>query len=206
MAKKKTRIPAKQTQRAKRAKPAQPAQPTKPTKSAKPAKSGMPAKRAKSGNPAKSAKPAKPAKSAKRRAVATPATPANPANPANRANPASNRLPLALAAADSPSMVAALQKKLTAIKKMADALRAKRTGTSTDDNELNPNIDSLRNEQRAVEAQLIAAQTEVLDPPTAADVADLDEAIRDAENTIARNAGVSELIAAATTLVNTLKG
>ena len=164
MAKKKTRIPAKQTQRAKRAKPA---------------------------------------KSAKRRAVATPA---NPANPANRANPASNRLPLALAAADSPSMVAALQKKLTAIKKMADALRAQRTGTSTDDNELNPNIDSLRNEQRAVEAQLIAAQTEVLDPPTTADVADLDEAIRDAENTIARNAGVSELICAATTLVNTLKG
>jgi ribosomal 50S subunit-associated protein YjgA (DUF615 family) len=55
-----------------------------------------------------------------------------------------------------------------------------------------------------VEAQIAAAQTAVLAPPSEADMQALRTAVREAEDVIARNAAVNQLVKAATALIQTL--
>jgi hypothetical protein len=123
------------------------------------------------------------------------------------------RLPTALlltAALESVTLeaaggrVEALQSKLDAIERLEEALRARRTNTPADDDLINPNIDALTNEKRAVEAEIVAAETQTLDPPSETDVLALRNAIRDAEDAIAKNTAVNQLIKAATALARTL--
>jgi hypothetical protein len=100
--------------------------------------------------------------------------------------------------------VEALQDKLSALEGLEDELRSRRTDTPADDERINPNLDSIRNAKRATEAQIAAAQTAVLPPPSEADITALRKAVRDAEDVIARNAAVNQLIRAATALIETL--
>lgn len=100
--------------------------------------------------------------------------------------------------------VEALQAKLAALESVEAELRSRRTHTPADDEEINPNLDAIANAKRATEAQIAAAQTSVLAPPSAADMTALRDAVRDAEDVIARNAAVNELVRAATALIQTL--
>lgn len=100
--------------------------------------------------------------------------------------------------------VEALEHKLAALERLQQALASRRTHTSADDEEINPNLQSIANARRATEAQIAAAQTAVLAPPSAAEMMALRDAVRDAEDVIARNAAVNELVRAATALIQTL--
>ncbi len=95
--------------------------------------------------------------------------------------------------------------KLEALEKLVETLRARRTHTPEDNDEINPNIDALTNAQRELEAVIAAAKTKTLEPPSEEDVEALREAIAESENVIARNKAVNELMQAATDLLNTLK-
>ena len=68
----------------------------------------------------------------------------------------------------------------------------------------NPNLVAIRSNKRVVEAQIAAAQTAVLAPPSDADMQALRTAVREAEDVIARNAAVNQLVKAATALIQTL--
>jgi hypothetical protein len=170
-----------------------------PARKAKAAKRGKVAKR---GNAAKRTKVAKRAKAAKRVKAEEPAAPAPRALP--RAT-ASASVVLEGVVAEAPvGRVEVLQEKLNALKRMEEALRAQRTGTAADDDVINPNLLSLRNAKRRVEAQIVAAQAQDLDPPSEADVTALHIAIRDAETAIAQNAMVNRLVQATSALINAL--
>jgi uncharacterized coiled-coil DUF342 family protein len=107
--------------------------------------------------------------------------------------------------AESTSRLDALKKKLAALNALADELRARRKHDASDDDEINPNLDSITSATRTVQAEIAAEETPTLQPPNAADVAALEEAIRDAETAIAQNAKVNELVKAAAALIRTLK-
>jgi hypothetical protein len=134
---------------------------------------------------------------------------------ARRARPASRRLRSAVARTRSAAgevavlestgaRVQALQAKLDALTRLEDALRARRTVVGEDLEEIRLNLRSIANAKRAVEAQIVAAQTTVLAPPNGADITALRNAIRDAERAIAQNAAVNQLVRAATALIRTL--
>ncbi len=119
-------------------------------------------------------------------------------------------LPSAALAAPAPQAagadagVQALQNKLDALGRVQDALRGLLGGSPADDVRINANIDSVTNEQRVVQAQIAAARDGTLDPPAQADVSVLQAAIKAADDVIAQNAGVDQLINAASALIKTL--
>lgn len=100
--------------------------------------------------------------------------------------------------------VEALEDKLAALERLQQELASRRTHTPADDEEINPNLDAIANARRATEAQIAAAQTAVLAPPSEAEMTALRNAVRDAEDVIARNAAVNQLVRAATALIQTL--
>lgn len=144
-------------------------------------------------------------KAVTRKAASSPVKRKAASPPAKRVARASAPVLTAAAAEVALSRADALQKKLDAIKDLIKTLSANLTNTPADDDELNPNIDSLRNEQRALEAELAAAQTGTLAPPDDADVMALEKAVAAAEETIRKNGSVNELINAAAALIKTLK-
>ena len=101
---------------------------------------------------------------------------------------------------------AALNSKLAAIRDLDRALRARRTMTAADDDQINPTLDALAAEAGNVQAQIAADTDPTLPGPSAADAKALQDAIAAAENVIKQNASVNALVKAATTLINTLNG
>src|SRR5690242_12608222 len=97
----------------------------------------------------------------------------------------------------------ALKNKLDAIHDLDLALRAKRTMTAADDDEINPTLDALAAEAGNVEAQIAADNDPTLPGPDPATAQALQDAIRSAENVIRQNGAVNDLVKAATTLINT---
>jgi hypothetical protein len=100
----------------------------------------------------------------------------------------------------------ALKNKLDAIHDLDLALRAKRTMTAADDEEINPTLDALAAEAGNVEAQIAADTDPTLPGPDAADAQALQDAILSAEKVIRRNGSIKALVKAATTLISTLNG
>jgi len=98
----------------------------------------------------------------------------------------------------------ALQRKLSALQAIERALNARRTFRPEDEIEINPALTQVIGMKRTVEAQIATAQTAVLAPPNEADVTALSSAIRDAENVVAQNAAVNQLVRAAAALVRVL--
>lgn len=103
------------------------------------------------------------------------------------------------------SALAALRDKLTALERLGQELRARRTGTAADDDEINPNLEALAEAKQTVEARIAVAETGTLDPPSASDVEKLRTAIRDSEDAIARSVAVNQLVRAMTALIRTLE-
>jgi hypothetical protein len=112
---------------------------------------------------------------------------------------------VALEAAGGDGGVKALQSKLDALGRIADTLRARLGKSAADDDSINAEVDSLIDQQRAVEALIAAAEDGTLDPPTEEDVSALQDAITAADDVIAQNAKVDQLIKAAAALIKTLK-
>lgn len=102
------------------------------------------------------------------------------------------------------SRLEALRKKLAALEVIEQAIRARRTFTPADELEIRPALSSIDGAKGTVRAQIAAEQTPVLQPPSAADVTALTNAIRDSENLIAQNAAVNQLVRAASALIRTL--
>jgi hypothetical protein len=112
---------------------------------------------------------------------------------------------VALEAGGGDGRVQALQSKFDALGRIADALRAQLGKSAADDDRINANIDSLTGEQRTVEAQIAAAQTGTLAPPSQVDVSALQDAIKAADDAIAQSAAVNQLIKAAAELIKTFR-
>ena len=108
-------------------------------------------------------------------------------------------------AAGADAGVQALQNKLDALGRLLDAFNAQLGKSPADDVRINDGIDSLTNSQRVLQAQIAAAQEGTLDPPSQADVSALQAAIKAADDVIARNASVDQLIGAAAALIKTLQ-
>jgi hypothetical protein len=98
-----------------------------------------------------------------------------------------------------------LQDKLDALGRLRDALNAQLGNSPAADVRINANIDSLTDAQRVVQAQMAAAQEGTLAPPSQADVTALQAAIKAADDLIAGNASVDQLIGAAAALIKTLQ-
>ena len=178
------------------------------------AKTGKSAKRASRKKPTKAKKVARASKAKATKAKRSPAKPRRAKTAkvktvrraaARRVKRSTTALRAGVARAAVGGRVEALRSKLDAIEALEIALRAQRTNTPADEIELNPNLDSLRNERRVVEAQIAAALAAPLPPPSEADVMALRQAIREAEDVIARTAAVNRLIEAATALIKTLR-
>jgi hypothetical protein len=101
--------------------------------------------------------------------------------------------------------VEALKSKAGALTKIQEVLRDRLGESPADDDMINQNIDALATQIDIVEAQIAAAETPTLPPPGEADVAALQAAIRGAEDVIAQNAAVNQLIKAAAALIKTLR-
>src|SRR5262245_12693857 len=72
----------------------------------------------------------------------------------------------AAAAAPATTRLAALQEKLAALNAIAGELRSRLTGTPADDDQIKPNLNTIRGATRTVEAQIAAATASVLKPPS----------------------------------------
>jgi hypothetical protein len=99
---------------------------------------------------------------------------------------------------------AALENKNDAIVDLELALRAKLTDTAADD-QINPILDLLENEAKAINAILDDEDEPTIDTVSPADATALQNAINKAETSIKQTDTVQSLISAAAVLVGTIK-
>ena len=112
---------------------------------------------------------------------------------------------LALGTEAIGGFTSSFQNKLDSVHDLELALRAKRTMTASDDTVINPTLNALAAEAHRLEAAIAADDTPVLDGPSPEDAAALQSAIAAAENVIAQNGAVNDLVNAAAALIDTLK-
>jgi hypothetical protein len=145
------------------------------------------------------------ARSARRKAAARPPEPRRAGAAAPRMRVTVETVTVEAAVLETAGgRVEALKEKLAALQSLEGALSARLTGTPSDDDELNPSLEAIRNQQQVVQAEIASALTPTLAPPSDADMQALRAAVRGAEDVIARNAAVNQLVKAATALIKTL--
>jgi hypothetical protein len=103
------------------------------------------------------------------------------------------------------AFISAFQNKLDAVHDLVLAFTARQTDTAADDAVINPTLTALNDEAADLEAALSANTAPTMPGPSAADATALQNAIKAAENAIARNATTNALAKAATTLLASVK-
>jgi hypothetical protein len=101
-------------------------------------------------------------------------------------------------------VIAALDHKYRAIVDLEVALRAKLTGTSSDD-EIRPILDLLENEAQAIDAVVDGNSDPTIDTLSPSDAAALLQAVQKAETEIAQAGSVEALLNAANLLIGTIR-
>lgn len=103
------------------------------------------------------------------------------------------------------AFVSAFQNKLDAVHDLILALSARKTNTAADDTAINPTLTALDDEAANIQAALSAADAPTLPGPDPATATSLQNAIKIAEDSIARSVSTNALINAAVVLIGTMK-
>lgn len=111
-------------------------------------------------------------------------------------------LPTVEAVGAADERLAALQEKRAALQKLDARLAVQVAASPAETIAIRRAREDIVDATRVLDARIVAARTQVLAPPSAADVAALRAAVGEAENAIAQNAAVNRLASATAALIN----